>query len=315
MKKAVPLMLLLLLSLLSLFVGVSDLSWGALLHGDRQQLFLLTTTRLPRTISLILAGAAISLCGLIMQHLTQNKFVSPMTAGTMDSARLGILVVLLFFPNASFLIRSFIACSFAFLGTMAFLGIIRLLPSGKPVLLPLVGMMFGNIIGAIATFFAYQFQLVQNMSSWLQGNFSLVMKGTYEGLFLTIPVLILLQLFAYRFTIVGMGADFAANLGLDYSLMRTLGVGLIAFASSLVLILVGSVPFLGIVVPNLVSLLFGDHLKNTSGLVALVGSCFLLSCDLFSRIIIAPYEVPVSLTVGIVGSVLFLTLLLRRKSA
>ncbi|MGO2084251.1 MAG: ABC transporter permease [Vagococcus sp.] len=302
------------MSTLSLFVGVKALFLKALLHGDSEQWLILLTTRVPRTVSLILAGATMSICGLIMQHLTQNRFVSPTTAGTMDSARLGILFVMLFLPDASIVTRSLGAFAFAFLGTMFFIGLSRILPTKDPIFLPLIGVMFGNIIGSIATFFAYQFQLIQNMSSWLQGNFSLVTKGSYELLYLTIPLFIIIYFFAYYFTIIGLGEDVAVNLGLNYQLFQTLGLGLVAAASGLVLIMVGTVPFLGVIVPNVVSLLFGDHVKHNLWLTALSGSLFLMVCDILSRIVIAPYEVPVSLTVGILGSLIFIYLLARRNS-
>lgn len=302
-----------LLSALSLFIGVKDLMLQALLQGDAQQWLILLTTRLPRTISLILAGATMSICGLIMQHLTQNKFVSPTTAGTMDSARLGILLVMLFLPNASTTVRTFSAFVFAFLGTMVFLGLSRLLPTKDPIFLPLLGVMFGNIVGSVATFFAYQFQLIQNMSSWLQGNFSLVTKGSYELLYLTIPLFFIIYFFAYFFTIVGLGEDVAISLGIHYQLTQLAGVGLVAAASGLVLIMVGSVPFLGVIVPNIVSLIYGDHVKQNLWITALSGSLFLMTCDILSRVVIAPYEVPVSLTVGILGSLIFIYLLVRRK--
>ncbi len=302
-----------LLSALSLFIGVKDLMLQALLQGDAQQWLILLTTRLPRTISLILAGATMSICGLIMQHLTQNKFVSPTTAGTMDSARLGILLVMLFLPNASTTVRTFSAFVFAFLGTMVFLGLSRLLPTKDPIFLPLLGVMFGNIVGSVATFFAYQFQLIQNMSSWLQGNFSLVTKGSYELLYLTIPLFFIIYFFAYFFTIVGLGEDVAISLGIHYQLTQLAGIGLVAAASGLVLIMVGSVPFLGVIVPNIVSLIYGDHVKQNLWITALSGSLFLMTCDILSRIVIAPYEVPVSLTVGILGSLIFIYLLVRRK--
>ncbi|MDT2612889.1 ABC transporter permease [Enterococcus dongliensis] len=302
-----------LLSALSLFIGVKDLMLQALLQGDAQQWLILLTTRLPRTISLILAGATMSICGLIMQHLTQNKFVSPTTAGTMDSARLGILLVMLFLPNASTTVRTFSAFVFAFLGTMVFLGLSRLLPTKDPIFLPLLGVMFGNIVGSVATFFAYQFQLIQNMSSWLQGNFSLVTKGSYELLYLTIPLFFIIYFFAYFFTIVGLGEDVAISLGIHYQLTQLAGIGLVAAASGLVLIMVGSVPFLGVIIPNIVSLIYGDHVKQNLWITALSGSLFLMTCDILSRVVIAPYEVPVSLTVGILGSLIFIYLLVRRK--
>lgn len=287
----------------------------ALFQGDSQQWLILATTRVPRTVSLILAGATMSICGLIMQQLTQNKFVSPTTAGTMDSARLGILLVMLFLPNASTTVRTLAAFIFAFLGTMVFLGLSRLLPTKEPIFLPLLGVMFGNIVGSVATFFAYQFQLIQNMSSWLQGNFSLVAKGSYELLYLTIPLFLVIYLFAYYFTIVGLGEDVAINLGVNYRLIQTLGIGLVAAASGLVLIMVGTVPFLGVIVPNIVSLIYGDHVKQNLWITAVSGSLFLMVCDILSRIVIAPYEIPVSLTVGILGSLIFIYLLVGRKRA
>ena len=314
MRKIGILLVLFLLSALSIFIGVKDLVLQALFQGDSQQWLILATTRVPRTVSLILAGATMSICGLIMQQLTQNKFVSPTTAGTMDSARLGILLVMLFLPNAS-TVRTLAAFIFAFLGTMVFLGLSRLLPTKEPIFLPLLGVMFGNIVGSVATFFAYQFQLIQNMSSWLQGNFSLVAKGSYELLYLTIPLFLVIYLFAYYFTIVGLGEDVAINLGVNYRLIQTLGIGLVAAASGLVLIMVGTVPFLGVIVPNIVSLIYGDHVKQNLWITAVSGSLFLMVCDILSRIVIAPYEIPVSLTVGILGSLIFIYLLVGRKRA
>jgi len=315
LRKIGILLVLFLLSALSIFIGVKDLVLQALFQGDSQQWLILATTRVPRTVSLILAGATMSICGLIMQQLTQNKFVSPTTAGTMDSARLGILLVMLFLPNASTTVRTLAAFIFAFLGTMVFLGLSRLLPTKEPIFLPLLGVMFGNIVGSVATFFAYQFQLIQNMSSWLQGNFSLVAKGSYELLYLTIPLFLVIYLFAYYFTIVSLGEDVAINLGVNYRLIQTLGIGLVAAASGLVLIMVGTVPFLGVIVPNIVSLIYGDHVKQNLWITAVSGSLFLMVCDILSRIVIAPYEIPVSLTVGILGSLIFIYLLVGRKRA
>lgn len=315
MKKIGLFVLLLLLIVASIFVGVKDISLTQLFQWDSQQQLVLLTTRVPRTISLVIAGSTISISGLIMQHLTQNKFVSPSTAGTMDSARLGILVVMIFFPSAPLLFRSFIAFLFAFVGTLIFIYLTRFLPAKNQVMIPLIGVMFGNIIGSLATFFAYQFQLVQNMSSWLQGNFSTVMKGNYELLYLTIPLLIITYLFAYRFTVVGMGEDMATNLGLNYQRIQLFGLGIVALSSAVVLIMVGNIPFLGVIVPNLVSMRYGDHMKNTLAITAVGGSIFLLACDVLARVVIAPYEVPVSVVVGVLGSFIFIALLMRRKTA
>ena len=311
MKKTIPISLLIFFSCLSLFVGVQSIPFSHLFNFDDIEKLVFWNTRVPRTTSLIIAGATSSVCGLIMQHLTQNKFVSPTTAGTMDSARLGMLVAMLFFPTSSILTRSFVAFIFAFLGTYLFLQIIKRIPARNQIMIPLVGVMFGNIIGSVVTFFAYQFQLIQNMTSWLQGSFSTVTKGDYELIYLSVPVLIVCYLFAYRFTIVGMGEDMATNIGLNYEKTQLIGLLLIAVASSVTLVTIGGLPFIGVIIPNIVSQFYGDQLKGTLWITAVSGSLFLVMCDILSRVINAPYEVPVSLIVGVIGSIIFIFLLLK----
>ncbi len=305
--------LLVILSICSLFIGVSRVEFMEIIRFEGQSMQLLLATRFPRTICLVLVGATSSICGLIMQHLTQNKFVSPTTAGTMDSARLGILVVMLFLPNASLWIRSATAFLFAFAGTLLFLSFARFFPQKNQLMLPLIGVMLGNIIGSAATFFAYQFQLVQNMSSWLQGNFATVMRGNYELLYVTIPLLLILSFFAYQFTIVGLGESFAVNLGMNYRNMQLLGIGLVSLASAITLITVGTIPFLGVIIPNITAKLYGDQVHKTLGITAIFGSIFLLICDMIARLVIFPYEIPVSVIVGIIGGLIFLYLLVRGR--
>ena len=315
MKKSYLFLLLLILTILSLFVGVHGVSITGLLEGEEIERMLFIKTRFPRTISLILAGGMLSVGGKIMQHLMQNKFVSEGTIGMMDSARLGILIVMIFLPNSSILTRSFAAFVFAYVGVLLFLSLSKVLPKGDPMILPLTGVMFGNIIGAIATFLAYQFQVVQNVSSWLQGNFATVMEGSYELIYVTIPVFILLYFLGYQITIAGLGSELSTNLGLNHQRLQWIVFALVALGSSSVLLMVGAIPFLGVVVPNLVSLFYGDHFKNTMGLTAIFGAIFLLVCDIIARVLIAPYEIPVSVVVGVIGGALFLFLLMRRKQA
>lgn len=313
MKKLLVVVLFLSLVTSSLFVGVNQVSLTGLLHGDSMQWLLFFKTRIPRTISVILAGGMLSISGRIMQHMMQNKFVSAGTIGMMDSARLGILIVMILLPSSSILLKASVAFVFAYIGVLFFLSLSRMLPKSDPLILPLTGVMFGNVIGAIALFFAYQFQLVQNMSSWLQGNFATVMEGSYELIYVTIPVFIILYFLGYQITVAGLGEELAMSLGLNYRTLQFIVFALVALGSSSVLIMVGNIPFLGVVVPNLVSLIYGDHLKKTMGITVVFGSVFLLVCDLLARIVIAPYEVPVSIVVGIIGGAFFLFLLIRRR--
>ena len=305
-------LILFILSIVSLFIGVSTVNLQGLFDFDVEQWRIFLISRLPRLISILIAGAALSICGLVMQQLSRNRFVSPTTAGTMDSARLGILIAILIFPQASMLLKTSIATLVAFVGTLLFMTILSRLKFKDTIFVPLVGIMFGNIISSITAFIAYQQDLLQNLSGWLQGDFSLVMAGRYEILYFSIPALIMAYLFAHRFSIVGMGQDFATNLGLNYQQVLYLGLAIVATVSSIIIISVGVIPFLGLIIPNLVTLYLGDNLKKILSHTALLGAVFVLFCDILGRLIIYPYEISISAMVGVFGSTIFLYLLFKR---
>lgn len=306
--------LLIILGLISLFIGVIHIPVAQLLKLSKDEIDVLILARMPRTVSIIITGMSLSICGLVMQQLTQNKFVSPTTAGTMDCAKFGILISIIFFAGSSFLTQVFIASFFALLGSLIFLQILNKIRVKDVIFVPLIGLMFGGIISSVSTFFAYQLNLIQNMQSWLQGNFSNLMQGSYEALYISMPLLVLVYFYANKITIVGMGKDMALNLGISYKFIMNLGLIIVAVISSVVILTVGVIPFLGLIIPNIVSIYKGDNLKDNIATITLLGAVFLLLCDIFSRLIIAPFEVPISLTVGIVGSFIFAFILLKRRA-
>lgn len=314
MKKRYLLPTLIILSVISLFVGVSNISIVDLLDFQSEETQIFLISRLPRLVAILLAGAGMSMAGLIMQQLSRNKFVSPTTAGTLDATRLGILVSMLLFANASMLEKMTIAFAFALAGTFLFMQILNRIKFKDAIFIPLVGLMFGNILSSITTFFAYRADVIQNMSAWLQGDFSLVMKGSYELLYISVPVFIIAYLYANRFTVAGMGEDFSKNLGMKYRSVVNIGLTLVALITATVVLTVGVIPFLGLIIPNIVSIFKGDHLQKTLPHTAMLGAIFLLMCDILGRVLIYPYEISISLMVGVIGSFLFLFLLFRGKA-
>ncbi|WP_332527728.1 ABC transporter permease [Niameybacter sp.] len=292
-----------LLSLTSLLIGASGLTTDVLI-----------ISRVPRLVSLIMAGVGMSISGLIMQQLSQNKFVSPTTGATIDAAQLGIVIAMVMIPGATMVFKTSMAFIFALTGTVAFMVIIRKITFKNVVFVPLVGIMFGNIIGSVTTFIAYKYDIMQNVSAWMQGDFSMILKGNYEMLYICIPLVIVAFIYANHFNIAGMGEDFATNLGMNYNRILYMGLGVVALVTASVVITVGSIPFVGLIVPNIVSLYKGDRIKGTLIDTGLIGAVFLLVCDIVGRIVIFPYEISIGLTVGVVGSIIFLVLILRRKN-
>ena len=303
---------LVLLSVGSLFVGVLELEAASLLAGDLEQLEIVVISRLPRLLAILCTGVGMSVAGLIMQQLCRNKFVSPTTGATISSAQLGILLALIFWPGATLWGRALFAFGAAIAGTWVFVWFIQRIQFKDVVLVPLVGIMFGNIIGGVTSYLAYQYEMTQALSTWLTGHFSMVIKGRYELVYLVVPLVIAAFVFAGYFNIVGMGQNFARNLGVNYNLVLFLGLSIAAMITASVVVIVGSISYIGLIVPNVVAMFKGDNIKGTLVDTALFGALFVLVCDLISRVVIAPYELPIELVVGILGSVVFAALLFHR---
>lgn len=300
------------LGFISIFIGVQDITPADVINFDSEKMNVLMISRLPRLISIIVAGVGMSIAGVIMQQISNNKFVSPTTAATIDSAQLGVIVSMLLFSSATVMEKMITAFLFSAIGTFIFMKILKKIKIKNVIFVPLVGIMLGNVIGSLTQFIAYKNDLLQNMGAFFQGKFSMVVKGNYELLYLTIPLLIIAIFYANKFTIVGMGKDISSNLGLNYTKVVNIGVTIVSLISALVVITVGSIPFIGLVVPNIVSIFRGDNLSKNIGITGLFGANFVLICDIIGRTVIYPYEVSISLTVGVIGSIIFLHLVFRR---
>lgn len=300
------------LAFISIFIGVRDISFCDINHLDDDDTLVIVVSRIPRLISILIAGVGMSVSGLIVQQIALNKFVSPTTMGTLDATKMGILLSMILFPAGGMLTKMTFSFFIALLASIIFLKIAAQIKYRSLIFVPLVGIVFGNIIAAIATFFAYKYNVVQNMEGWLVGDFSYIIKGNYEILYLAIPVVIISYLYAHKFTIVGLGEDAAKSLGLNHKQIVYLGLFLISITATVVVLTAGVIPFLGLIVPNIVSILFGDNLKKTLPYTGLIGAIFLLVCDMISRTIAFPYEVPIGLTVSIIGGVVFLGLVLKK---
>ena len=308
----VLLALLLVLSCCSLFVGVINLTPAELLAGNFEQIEIFLISRLPRLLAILCTGIGMSVAGLIMQQLCSNKFVSPTTGATISSAQFGILLALLFIPASTLWSRALFAFTTAILGTWIFVWFIQRIQFKDVVMVPLVGIMFGNVIGGITNYLAYKYEMTQALSSWLVGHFSLVLKGRYEIVWLTVPLVVLAFAFANHFNIVGLGKDFSKNLGVPYNLVLFSGLTIAAMITASIVVVVGSISYIGLIVPNVVAMYKGDKIRGTLVDTALFGAIFVLVCDMIGRIVIAPYELPIELIVGILGSLIFIGLLFYR---
>jgi len=301
------------LAVWSLFVGVVDVTPGALLDADRRPdaVDLLGVSRVPRTVALILAGAGLAVSGLIMQLLTRNPFVEPSTTGTMEFAGLGLLAVAIGWPDAPVVARMAIAALCALVGTAVFLRLIRSVTIRDVLVVPLIGLVLSGIVGAVGTFVAYRYDLLQSLNAWMTGDFSATIQGRYELLWVAGVLTVASIVVADRFTVAGLGEDVATNLGLNYRRTMAIGMSIVAVVTATVVVTVGMLGFIGLVVPNLVVLAMGGNARSSVSWVALGGAGLVLLCDLLARSLVAPHELPIGTILGVVGAGAFLAMLIK----
>ncbi len=288
----------------SCFIGVADI-----FGGDLDGQVVMVVSRLPRTFAALLAGAGLALAGVVVQMSVQNRLVEPGLVGTPESAMLGLLVVTLIAPGATLMMKMSVAATAALIGTLGFLALARHVPRRDPVLLPLVGLIYGGIIGAAVLWLAWTTDLVQYIGVWQSGEFSGVLQGRYELLWVVAAIAALVWLAADRITMLGLGEDAARSLGLDFRQTLLAGLILVSIIVAVVVVSVGSIPFVGLVVPNIVSRWRGDNLRRNLPLVAWLGGTMVLGCDIIGRIIRFPYEIPAGTVFAVIGAGIFLWLL------
>ena len=298
--------LVLLLALISISTGAYSIREN---HEGWKMIFI---TRIPRTLSLMLTGAAMSMSGIVMQLITQNKLVEPTTTGTIEWAGFGLILAYLLVPSASLFLRTTSAIIFSFVGSMIFFFLLRNIKLKSSLFVPVLGIMMGAVVSAVSTFVALEFNMTQSLEVWFAGSFAPMQRGRYEYLYFIILITIAIYIYADQLTLAGLGEDVATNLGLNYKKIILWANVLISIATGLVASVVGNVPFLGILVPNLVSMYRGDHLRENLPYTCLLAMIIIMLADIIGRTIIAPFEVPVSLILGSIGSIGFLIILFSK---
>lgn len=281
---------------------------------------ILHAIRLPKALTAILAGAALSVSGLIMQTLFRNPLAGPYTLGVSSGASLGVALLtmvggLLSSLNFQFLTIGlpFAACIGATLVLMLVLAVSRRVTSNVSLLI--VGMMFGSIAGALVS-------LLQNFANpdalklfivWTLGSLSSV---GWSDMQLMLPVL-LVGAFFVVLTLkplngLLLGEDYARGLGIDVSRTRlfiVLATGLLAGG---VTAFCGPIAFIGVAVPHIARGIFrtSNH-RVTIPASALLGACLLLVCDVLCSLF--TYPLPISTVSALFGAPVIIWIILKNK--
>lgn len=269
--------------------------------------------RMPRTLAAIFSGCALAVAGVIIQAVLSNPMAAPNVIGVNSGAGLTATLLLAFFPNkitllplASF-IGALLACLFIFALSSK--------TNANKLTITLVGIAVGSVLNAgINAIKVLIPDSVYDADMFMIGGFS----GMTYNKFLWASLVIILSLIivfvlARDIDILCMGENTAISLGQNVKLLRLV---LLIFASALAGAAVsfsGLLGFVGLLIPHIVRKFIGNRHRILIPFSACSGGILVVSCDMFSRTVFAPYEIPVGIVLSVIGGVFFIALVLFSK--
>jgi iron complex transport system permease protein len=304
---------------LAVSVGAANIDfqtvWNAIFHyqPDEKADQIIVDLRLPRELGVVLVGAALAVSGAIIQGVTKNPLAEPGLIGINAGAALALVCLLIFQSHSSYLVMMLATFVGAAFGAGMVFGISSMKRGGmSPLRIILAGSAVMVFLHAIADGISLIFHLTQDLSIWKIGSTS---GTTWLQLKIAVPVVIIgifvAILFSKKLTVLSFGEDIAKGLG-----ERTLFVKIVLMIVVLVLAgvsvsLVGSLAFVGLMVPHMVRFMVGTDYRWIIPCSAVFGSVLLVLADTAARMLNAPFETPIGAVVAIIGIPFFLYLARR----
>ena len=323
-----PLLIFFIISLLFVIGAYLSLRFGAISYSHQQLVETLRhpmtdspvqdvviDLRLPRMVAAILVGAAMAQAGAMMQGITRNVIADPGLLGINAGAGLALILGYAIFGSLNYsqilvicLLGSCLAAGLVF-------GLSYQVQKGYNQLrLILSGAMVASLFSAIGQAITIYFDLSTAVIGWQAGG---LVQVNWEMLAIIGPLiivgLILAQLFSHQLTILSLNETVAKNLGQRTALMTMVLLGIVLLLSAAAVALVGSLSFVGLIIPHFIRMFTGKNYKMLLPLTAFAGASFLIWVDLVCRSINPPAETPISAVISIIGLPCFLWLIRKEK--
>ncbi|ANG92545.1 vitamin B12 ABC transporter permease BtuC [Enterobacteriaceae bacterium 155047] len=268
--------------------------------------------RLPRTLAVVLVGAALALCGTVMQALFENPLAEPGLLGVSNGAGVGLIAAVMLGGGAlSGWSISLSAILGALLVTVILLRFARRHLSTSRLLL--AGVALGIICSAVMTwavYFSTSFDLRQLMY-WMMGGFGGVDWGQGWLMILLVPVIVWTCFQASPLNMLALGETSARQLGLSLSLWRNVLVIATGWMVGISVALAGAIGFIGLVIPHMLRLCgITDH-RTLLPASAAAGASTLLIADIVARLALTAAELPIGVVTATLGAPVFIWLLIK----
>jgi len=269
--------------------------------------------RIPRMLAAILAGSALSVSGVILQSVLNNSLASPNVIGVNAGSGLFVVLITALFPSYFYLTP--VA---AFLGALTAVFLVYFIAQKTGVsriTIVLAGIAVSNFIGAITdTILTIVPDASISRTAFMIGGFSGVTMEeiSFAAIFIVFG-LIVSFLLSYDMNVLSLGDETAKSLGLNVSRYRFIFLTVAALLAGSAISFSGLIGFIGLIVPHAARSLVGNDNRLLTAVSALLGSIFTLFCDILSRVLFAPYEIPVGIIMSFIGGPFFVYLLLKKK--
>ena len=304
--------------LISLRIGSIDISFKELIDGmflskQSNNFLIIRDLRMPRVLSAVLIGGNLAVAGALLQTTMKNPLADPGIIGISSGASLGAIAVMVIFTD---LIKYKIII--AFIGGIIAACLVYLIGEDKgfsPVRIILAGVCVNSILNALSSMVTvFNSAGVSSIQTWLLGSLVNVTWNDFKILALyTIVGIALCLLVIKSCDLMGLGDKTAQSLGLNVNRVRVMITFVAVFLTSISTGVGGVISFVGLVIPHICRFLIGSSHKFLIPFSYFMGGFLLLVADTVSRNIFRPYEIPVGLTICLVGGPFFIYILRRSK--
>ncbi|GIP56294.1 MULTISPECIES: FecCD family ABC transporter permease [Paenibacillus] len=302
---------------ISVIYGAKNIDIGtireALFHFDAGNVNhqIIIHSRLPRAVGALLIGAFLAISGALMQGMTRNYLASPSIMGVSDGSAFAITLCMVFMPDSNsmeMILYSFIGSA---LSIVIVFGLASLLPGGlSPVRMAILGTIIGTFLSSLSAAMAAYFQISQNISFWYNARLH---QLNPELIKLAIPFavigIVLAIWLSKSITVLSLGEEIALSLGQKTKLIKFATMLTVVILTGISVALAGKIGFVGLIVPHIVRFLTGVNYRWIIPCSGIVGALFLALCDVVSRFLNYPYEMPIGVVTSLLGVPFFLYLI------
>lgn len=293
-------------------ISLKDIFKALFIDGKGLTYHIIYNIRIPRTLVGLLAGICLSLSGAILQGVMRNSLASPNIIGVSSGAGLAATICMVLLPNYSYFTP--IAAFIGAFSTTILIYILSYKNGIRPMRMVLAGIAVSSLVGAIINLILIFFpDRIADTLAFTIGSLNLVTWRNVRTLVpYTLTGFILCMLFSRTINVLMLGDEIANSLGVNVEVSRFLFIAIASFLAAASVSVVGLLGFVGLIVPHIVKLLVGSDYRYVYIGVALLGGSIVIFCDTIARVIVAPMEIPVGITMALIGVPFFLYLLRGR---